>query len=119
MSVDEGVFRSIMREEVEAGFSKRDARKPRIINKTMTLADTEYKIALPDKTKKFTMNMRENDTAFRIAFEKGRVAEPKGEYFTVPAETPYWEDILDLDQKFVIYVACASAGKTIEVIAWK
>lgn len=119
MSLDEGVIRQIVREEVDAGLSKRDARKPQIINKTMTVEDTEYTIPLPPKTKKFIIHMRETDTDFRLAFEKGRVAEPKGDYFTVLAGTPYWEDDLDLKEIFKIKVACDTAGKTLEVIAWR
>jgi len=119
MSLEEGVIRQVVREEVEAGLSKRDARKPRIFIKTMTVEDTEYEIALPPKTKKFTMHMRETDTAFRFAFERGRVAEPKEPYFTVPAATPYWEDQLDADEIFKIYVACGTAAKTVELIAWR
>jgi len=119
MSFEEGAIRGIVREEVEAGLSKRSSRKPIIIVKTMTVADTEYKIALPAKTKKFTLHMRETDTAFRIAFEKGRVADPKEPYFTIPAKSPYWEDDLDLDQIFSIYIACSTAGKTIETVAWR
>lgn len=118
MSTEEGVIRSIVREEVEAGISKRDAKKPKIIKKTMTDADTEYEIALPAKTKKFSMQCREG-TAFRLAFEKGRVEEPKEPYATVHTGTPYYEDNLDLDQIFIMYVACGTAGKTIEVIAWR
>lgn len=118
MSIDEGVIRSIVREEVVDGLSKRDAKKPRIINKTMNVADTEYEIALPAKTKKFTIHMRQTDTAFRLSFERGRVATPKESYFTVPAKGSYWEDNLDLDEIFYIYVACSTEGKTIEAIVW-
>jgi len=117
MSIEE--FRSLFKEEIENGLSKKAAKKPQIIKKTMTLADTEYEIALPSKTKKFTMHMRETDKEFRLAFEKGRVADPKEPYFTVPTGTPYSEDDIKLDQIFKIYVACATAGKTIEVIAWR
>lgn len=118
MSLEEGVIRQIVREELEAEISKRNPKKPKIIIKTMTDADTEYNIALPARTKKFTMHMRETDTDFRLAFEKGRVAEPKGDYFTVHDGTPYWEENLDLQPIFKIFVACAIAGKTLEVIAW-
>ena len=121
MSFEEGVVRGIVREEVEAGLSKRKARKPKIINKTMTTANKEYEIPLPAKTKKFTAHLRETDTAFKIAFERGSVdgATPAREYFTVHAGTPYWEDDLDLDAIFILCVACASAGKIVEVIAWR
>ena len=119
MSFEEGVIRSFVREEVDAELSKKAAKTPKIIKKTMTLADTEYEIALPSKTKKFTMHMRETDTAFRLAFERGRVADPKEPYFTVHAGTPYWEDNLDLKKIFKIYIACGTAGKTLELIAWR
>jgi len=119
MSFEEGVIRQIVREEVEAGASKRLAKKPRIFTKTMTDADTEYEMGLLPKTKKFTMHLRETGIAFRFAFEKGRVETPKEPYFTVPADTPYWEDQLDTDEIFKIYVACGTAAQTVELIAWK
>ena len=119
MSFEEGVIRSIFREEIDAGLSKREPKKPRIITKTMTTADKEYEIALPPNTKKFTMHMRETDKEFRLSFEKGRVAGSKEPYFTVPTGTPYSEDDIELEKKFKIYVACATAGKTVELIAWR
>ena len=123
--MEEGVVEQILGglktiEELDAKVME-PAKRPKIINKTMATANKEYKIELPAKTKKFTLHMRETDTAFKIAFERGSVdgATPAREYFTVPAGVPYWEDDLDLDQIFFIFVACATAAKTIEVIAWR
>ena len=120
MSFEEGVIREIVREEVDAGISRRAARKPKIINKTMTTANKEYSIALPAKTKKFLVKMRSLDADFLIAFERGSVdaATPTREYFTVNIGDAYYEDDLDLKEIFSIFVMCASAGKIIELIAW-
>lgn len=120
MSFEEGAIRSIVREEVETGLSKRDARKPKIINKTMTTANEEYEIQLPARTKKLLVHMRTLDADFKIAFERGSIdgATPAREYFTVHMGDVYYEDELDLDPIFSIFVACASAAKVIEVIAW-
>ena len=120
MSLDEGVIRKIVSEEVAAGLKKKAAKKPTIINKTMTKANTEYKLALPARTKKFLLKMRTTDADFIMAFERGSIdgASPAREYFTVHMGDVYYEDELDLEEIFHVFVACASAAKTIELIAW-
>lgn len=108
-----------IREAFRGELRKTKSRIPKIINKTMETANKEYEIGIPPLTKRFTMHMRETDKEFRLAFEKGRVATPKEPYFTVKTNGDYWEDDLELNEIFYLYVACASAGKTIEVVAWR
>jgi len=91
------------------------ATTPTIYNVTMTLADTEYSQALPSQTKKVTIHTRDG-TAFRLAYETGKVAAPTEPYFTVPANASKSED--NLTTSVTIYFACAAGGKVIEIEAW-
>lgn len=119
MSDEEAIAKRVIR-EVQAFFETRLAKYPRIINKTLTDADTEYPLALPAGAKRFTIKMRETDTDFIMAFERGAVegATPRGEYSTVPNGDSFSEVDLQTGNDFKIYVACAVAGKTIEVTTW-
>jgi len=91
------------------------AETPTIFNVTMANANTEYSQALPATTRRFSIKNR-NGTAFRVAFATGKVATPTEPYLTIPANSEYYED--DLRADLTLYFACASAGKTVEIIAW-
>ena len=97
------------------------ARYPKIFNLTLTVANTEYNIELPENTRKFLVHTRD-ESAFRLAFESGRVAGSVAPYFTVLANTRYWEDLIqaiDVKEKAIIlYFATALLGSVIELIAW-
>lgn len=80
----------------------------------MTSADTEYALVLPTGIRKFLVKCRDG-TAFRMSFTKGKVATPIAPYLTVSA--PYSEDLLERT-KLIMYFACASAAKTVEVVVW-
>jgi len=95
----------------------RHARTPAIYNVTMTNANTEYNQALPSDTKKFLIHTRDG-TSFRLAFVTGKVATPTAPYFTVLTGDVYYEDMIE-PVSLTLYFACASAGKIIEIIAWK
>jgi len=86
-------------------------------NVVMTNADAEYSQALPANTKRINAQMRENDTAFRIAYVAGKVATPTAPYYTIQVAKEYYEDTLDLTSK-TLYFGCAEAGKTIEILIW-
>jgi len=118
MSFDEGAIRSIVREEVEAGLSERTAKMPTILNKTIVAANTGYEIELPANTKRFIMQCRDG-TTFIFAFEKGSVdgATPNREYGTVLANGSYKAEKVSL-KRTSIFVA-GTAGKIIEVVAWR
>jgi len=89
-----------------------------IFNVEMTVADTEYSQELPPNTKKFLVKSR-GGYSFRLAFEKGKVAGSVAPYMTV--DSPYWEDFLaslsDI-YKLMFYLASATAGDVIEILAW-
>lgn len=92
------------------------SRRPAVKNLHMTVANTEYSYQFPKGVKKFTLHCRDG-TAFRLAFETGKVALPTEPYFTVLANVAYNEDNLDVEELH-IYFACAAATKVIEIIAW-
>ena len=96
--------------------------EPDILNVTMTLADTEYSLQLPFRTKKFMIHTRD-ESAFRFAYETGRVAVPTGAIFTVPDNKSWWEDHVNLRPNDAawdgtIYFASSDAGKIIEISYW-
>ena len=82
----------------------------------MTLADTQYPLALPANTKKFSIQCNDAvDT--RISFVTGKVATPTAPYEILFAGQPYWEEGIYLSSK-TIYAACGSAGKKMFVRVW-
>ena len=93
------------------------ATTPVIYNVEMTSEDTEYSQALPSGTKKFSIAMIENDTAFRVAFVTGKVATPTAPYKPVPIAQEYYEESVNLTGK-TLYFACSTAGKNVVIIAW-
>lgn len=92
------------------------ASTPVIYNVSMTLADTEYSQALPAGTKKFLLHTRDG-SAFRLAFETGRVAGAIEPYFTVPVNTSYSEDLIEATG-LILYFSSSSSNLTLEIIAW-
>lgn len=98
-----------------------DAVKPAttaaIYNVTMTTADTEYNQALPAGCKRYRISLQSQDTAFRIAYEAGKVATPTAPYYNANIG-----EIIDVDQvnlaAATVYFACAAAGKIMQIEAW-
>ena len=97
------------------------ARFPKIFNLTLTAANTEYNIELPENTRKFLAHTRD-ESIFRLAFESGKVAGSVAPFFTVLANCRYWEDLIqaiDVKEKAItLYFAGPNAGRIIELIAW-
>ena len=65
-----------------------EALTPQVINKTLTSADTEYIVPMPEGTKYFSIQCR-TVFAMRFAFEDGKVATPTAPYATIPAGGSY------------------------------
>jgi hypothetical protein len=86
---------------------------------TMTDANKEYSLELPANTKALEFRVRDG-TAMIHSFTEGAVdtVSPPGPYHTLKANTEYKKDNLLLS-KAILRVACASAGKIVEVRAWK
>ena len=88
----------------------------------MAVADTEYSHQLAKYTKKFLVHTRD-ESAFRLAFVTGKVAAPTEPYFTILANTSYWEDHIDTyvvnaEWDGTIYFASDNTDKVIEIIEW-
>jgi len=103
-------------EQKEEQLEDTASRRPAIKNVTMTLANTQYHYQFPKNVKKFLLHCRDG-TAFRVAFQRGKVALPTPDYFTILANTAYNEDNLNVEELH-IYFACGVAAKVIEIIAW-
>lgn len=85
-------------------------------NVTMVAINTEYLQVLPANTKKFQIKTRDG-TAFRVAFEAGRVGPPVDPYTTVPQACIYWEDYIQ-PAVLTIYFASTLANRVVEITAW-
>jgi hypothetical protein len=93
-----------------------NATTPVIYNVAMALADTEYSQALPAKTKRFSIHLRDY-TEFRFAYETGKVAAPTEPYETIPAGSEKYEELIE-PASLTLYFASAAAAKVAEIEAW-
>ena len=120
MSFDEKALSKIVTDAVKSYHESTQARKPLIIVTTLTSANTEYPIRLPAGCKRYSVKVRTDDVDLLVSFTKGHVdgATPRGEYFTLNAGRSHDEADLQLDNEFTLYVACATAGKVVETVAW-
>jgi len=92
-------------------------RIPVIANLDMPTANTEYEYQVPAHTKKLLCQCRDG-TAFRLAFEKSKVATSTPPYFSVRVNSVYYEDNLDTELGLIMYFAGAGTAKAIEIICW-
>lgn len=92
---------------------------PAIYNVAMTSADTEYYQALPAGCKAFSISVQGGAAAdiFRVAYVAGKVATPTVPYLIFPGDVEYYEDNLNLTSQ-TLYLACDSAGKVAQIVAW-
>lgn len=86
-------------------------------NLTLTDADTEYSVTVPDGTNYYTFQCR-TSVVIRYAFETGKVATPTEPYMTLKADYTYnsFEDSTSGDE--VLYFASGSAGVVVEIEFW-
>jgi len=84
-----------------------------VYNVTLTLADTEYSLALPSSTREIRFRCR---TLYdiRFAWVTGKVAAPVAPYLTLPAGCDYHSDEKDLTGK-TLYLASSEAGVVVEI----
>lgn len=88
-------------------------RTPTIINKTLTTQNTEYDQALPERTKRFTLQAR-TAVDVKLAFNDG---ESGTTYITIKSGSSYSEEGLDLSSK-TLRLQAGSDGVVVEIIAW-
>ena len=91
---------------------------PTVLNKTMTVANTEYSQALPTGTRKFTVSCVDG-TAMRIAFVTGKVATPTAPYYAILANQSYESPDLDGNAALTVYGGGGGTGKIMQIIAWQ
>ena len=82
-------------------------------NVKMVVADREYSQRLPNGTKGYTAQVTDG-TAFRLQTEPGRVAGANRPYWSVPTNTSYDEEGLDLVST-TLYFASSTPAKTVEI----
>lgn len=99
------------------GLEDQVAINPTIGTLDIILADTEYRYDLPPGVKKFMAHTRD-ETPWRLSFTTGQVAAPTEPYFTVPANTRYYEDLIIGTGSIYLFVASSVASKALEVIYW-
>lgn len=90
---------------------------PTSYNVTMTLADTQYSQVLPAGLKRVQLRCIDG-TAMRYAYATGTVAAPTAPYHVLPANGVYWDELDGQATQLTLYVACGSAGKVAEILAW-
>ena len=83
---------------------------------TITNADTEYSQALPANTKQFSVHLRDF-TAFRLAYETGKVATPTDPYETLPINTEKHVENIE-PASLTLYIAAPAGTKVAEIEAW-
>lgn len=91
---------------------------PTVYSVTLTAANTEYSQALPANCRGFEFLTR---TAFdtRFAFMTGKVAAPTEPYMTLKSGSSYSSyPIAQGASPGTIYLASATAGVVIEILAW-
>jgi len=91
--------------------------KPTIYNVAMATLDTEYSQALPAGTTAFQIRMQDS-TAFRLAFETGKVATPTAPYLDIPAGHCYEEVGLSPRYSYTLYFASDVNSKVAEISVW-
>ena len=104
----------------DAAYAKRDSSitTPTSYNVTLTTADHEYSQALPANARFFEFQCRtEHDV--RFAFAADKVATPTAPYHTLKAGDYYYSpQIAQGASPSTLYLASATAGVIVEIIAW-
>ena len=91
---------------------------PTVYNKTLTSADTEYSQAMPANCRGFEFQCR-TENSVRFAFAAGKVATPTAPYMTLKAGDYYGSfPISQGASPSLLYLASATAGVVVEIIAW-
>ena len=88
-------------------------------NITLTSADTQYPQVLPAGCQHFEWQARTEVAVRYILDQSGRVATPTGVYHTLKAGDYYYSPRLDPKApSHTLYLASATAGTVVELLAW-
>jgi hypothetical protein len=86
--------------------------KPQVFNLTLTSADTEYSLTLPENTYKVMMQAR-GSADVKFSYVSG---ESGSTYFTVKSGQTYWDD--NINTASTMYVQSGTASTVVEVLTW-
>jgi len=89
------------------------ATSGKMLNVTMTSADTEYNTSLGWGIKSFTVRCR-GAYDMRLAFASGETAT---RYITIPSNQTYYSP--PCNSAITLYFRCAEAGQIVEIDYWK
>ena len=92
-----------------------------IFNVSMPLANTEYSLVLPARTKKMDVSVIGGDSSinFRVAFQTGRVATPTAPFLQLFGNQVYFSHRVFLPSPTTIYFACSTAGRVMQIETWR
>ena len=89
-------------------------KTPTVINKTLTLANTEYSQILPADTTRFTLQARTSHDV-KLSYTSG---ESGTVYITIKAGSSYTEENLDTGSALTLRMQSTNAGIVVEIIAF-
>lgn len=93
-----------------------NAQTPYILTETLTSANTEYEISIPQGTQQFQLYTKAS-VALRIAYETGKVAGSTEPFLQIDSGNTYFVDKV-LARSLKVYVACGTAGTVVHVHGW-
>jgi hypothetical protein len=100
-------------EFADGAFSDLTGGTPEIFNVDMTIASTEYSLALPEGTNRIQLKIRGNESKFTISYVSA------GNVYTIRKGNTYEEQGLDLDSITNIYFIAEKGNLVMEIITWK
>lgn len=87
---------------------------PHVMNFSIPLANTEYQIVLPVKTKWFFLRMRNTSKCF-LAYAAG---ETLTNFFTLNCGGVYHESELSLAAPLTLFLSCVKPAEIVEIVYW-
>ena len=88
---------------------------PHVDNLTLTNADTEYSLALPARTVRFSIQARDTSIDIKLAFVAG---ESGSNFITIHGGQVFYETALSPDP-LTLYLQSSTAGAVVEIISWQ
>ena len=113
-----GVHRLAVDTVVSVGDLIVDVSEPdkcEIQNHTVVTANTEFSLDLPDKTKRFTVTVRDCGGVLRISCDAG---ETDTKYKKVPMGVEYCSGPVDLPDNSKVYLQVNKVGAIVELESW-
>lgn len=96
-----------------AAISADEPLRPVIINQTLTSANTEYSVSIPNGAGSITIQSR-TAADFKMGITSGQSGTT---YFTIKAGTAYYETRVS-SYNATLYFQSTTAGQIVEIIYW-